>query len=82
LHRQLRADKKQFETLSRQKDEDLQTINNEKEKLFEKELDKSKVTMNKIIEESIKDKSTIEKLGQDVRQREKDLKRFKRKNAA
>lgn len=60
LRRELQLERKNAEQLEREKEEEVRAIKIEKERRFATEIDKSKANMNKMIEESIRDKKIID----------------------
>lgn len=62
LSKELRLERKKVEEMENVKETSFRAILSEREKAFQVEIEKSKLNMNKVIEESIRDKKSMEML--------------------
>ena len=61
------------------KDHNFRAIINERDKAFQVEIEKSKINLNKLIEEGIRDKKHIDQLEQQLELKDKTLNRLQKK---
>lgn len=62
LSKELRLERKKVEEMENVKESSFRAILSDREKAFQVEIEKSKLNMNKVIEESIRDKKQMEML--------------------
>lgn len=75
----MRDERSSIEIIEKEKDQEMRKTLEERERRFIQELEKSKFTMNKMLEENIRDKNLIEKLEKELNIKDKTIHKLEKR---